>query len=244
MTNTDIANLLKTQYSGQKLITTNEITRSIMEVLPDAASSTLAWRIYQLKKEGLIYQVGRGLYSFEFKPEYIPEISPKTKRFYKRIKNLSNSELCVWDTFMISSISDIIIHKHWTFIAAPKDELDGLYDHMLDFSKQVFLNPDKDVLQRYMMAQDEAIILTPIISEAPIYKGDDFVSFTLEGLLVNVLFESESYLEAIGVNIIEFFKQAFNKYNVNRSKLLRYASRRDKRQEIENLIKIISKNGK
>jgi hypothetical protein len=243
MTNIDIANHIKAQYLGQKLITTHEITKAIMDAYPDAAPSTLAWRIFQLKKEHLICQVGRGLYSFEFKPEFIPEISAKTKRFYKRIKHLS-SEMSIWDTSSLSPISNSPITKLWIFIAAPKDELDGLYDQMLDYSKQVFLHADKEVLQRYMLAQDEAIILTPLISEAPIYKADDFVSFTLEGLLVNVLFETESYLEAIGVNIIELFKQAFDKYNVNRSKLLRYASRRDKKQEIENIIKIISKDGK
>ena len=244
MTNKEVVYSLKAQFSGQNLITTHDVSKALMLLFPDAAENTLAWRIFQLKKENLINQVGRGLYSFEFKPEYIPEISPKTKRFFKRIKHLGQSELCVWDTSMLSEISGAIVNKHWIFIAVPKDELDGLYDQMLGFSKQVFLHPDKDVLHRYMMAQDEAIILTPLISEAPIFKADDFVSLTLEGILVNALFESESFLSAMGISPIELFRLAFEKYNVNRSKLLRYASRRDKKVEIENFIKKISKNGK
>lgn len=244
MVNTEITNHLKIRFKNQNIISTNEITTAILDAYPDVAPSTVGWRIFQLKKEKLVFQVGRGLYTFEYKPEFIPTIAAKTKRQLKRIKTLVPYDLYVFDTHLLSDIIEKPIEKEWMFISAPKDELDQLYDKMLDLSKQVFLHTDKETMHRYINAQSEAIILTTLVTEAPLYNGDDFNSFTLEGILVNVLFEADILLGNLGVDYGVLFEKAFEKYNVNRSKLLRYASRRDKKVEIENLIKKISKNGK
>lgn len=244
MLNTEITNHLKNRFKNQQFFSTKELATAIRNANPDVAPSTVGWRIFQLKKEKLVFQVGRGLYSFEYKPVFVPMISAKTKRQLKRIKSLVSYDLYVFDTHLLSDIIDQPIEKEWMFISAPKDELDQLYDKMLDFSKQVFLHTDKETMHRYINAQNEAIILTTLVSEAPTYKGDDFNSFTLEGILVNVLYEADILQGSLGIEFTNLFEIAFKKYNVNRSKLLRYASRRDKKAEIKNLLKMMDKNGK
>ncbi len=244
MLNTEIFNHLKNRFKNQQYFSTKELATAIRNANPDVAPSTVGWRIFQLKKEKLVFQVGRGLYSFEYKPVFVPMISAKTKRQLKRIKGLVPYDLYVFDTHLLSEIIDQPIEKEWMFISAPKDELDQLYDKMLDFSKQVFLHTDKETMHRYINAQNEAIILTTLVSEAPTYKGDDFNSFTLEGILVNVLYEADILQGSLGIEFTNLFEIAFKKYNVNRSKLIRYASRRDKKAEIQNLLKNMDKNGK
>lgn len=236
MNNAEIAKKVKECFANQTVITTQEITEVLAQAYPDLSASTISWRVNQLKKEGFIFQVGRGLYSLDYKPEYVPELSLKTKRQYNRIKAFYTGDLVVWDSAQLFALADQEPTKHWIFLAIPKEDLETLFDKMLDLSRQVFLQPDKEIITRYLLPQPEAIILVPLISETPLYRVNDYLTPTLEGLLVNTCSEADEYMESLSLKIVDVFKNAFIKYNVNQSKLLRYAARRDKREEIEKLI--------
>lgn len=239
MKNTDLAHNLRVHFTGKQEFTTKEITDALQERFPDLSGSTIAWRLNQLKKDELLYQIGRGLYTFDYKPEFSPELSLKSKRLYNRVKALYTGEIVMWDTFLLNEIAGSDISKYWVFLALNKDELDALFGEMLSFSKKVYLQPDKETTARYLIPQDEAIILTALISETPTERSGDYLSPSIEGILVNAWFEHEQYLQPIGLDIRKLYEQAFAKYNVNKSKLLRYAARRDKRKEINELLKTI-----
>lgn len=240
MRNSELTSKLKEKFGNQSVITTKEISDVLIDSFPDLSSSTISWRINQLKKEKFIFQTGRGSYSFEFKPEYLPELSLKTKRLYNRVKPYCKGDLSVWDTYLLNEITNNNINKYWVFLSAPKEELESLFEDMKDFSKKVYYQPDKEMINRYILAQDEAIILTPLISETPLIKTGEYQTLSIEGILVNTWMKNENYLHPIGYDVHQIFTKAFDKYNVNQSKLLRYAGRRDKRNEINELIQKLS----
>lgn len=239
MKNTELASVLREHFDNQGNMTTSQITDFLNDSFPDLSPSTISWRISQLKKEKLIFQKGRGIYSFEFKPEFTVELSLKTKRLYNRIKPMCNSDLCIWDTIMLNELIDETNEKNWFFFSTAKEELEPLFKNMLDFSKKVFLQPDREVIQRYVLSQGEAIILTPLVSEIPLQKNGEYLTPSIEGILVNAWMKYENYLKPIGYDISNIFNYAFKKYNINKNRLLRYAGRRDKRNEITDLIKTL-----
>ena len=62
---------------------------------------------------------------------------------------------------------------------------------------------------------------------------------TLEKILVDIIADEELFAAQQGE--LEFiFKSAFDKYNINESKMKRYASRRNRKTEIKNQTNIIS----
>ena len=189
MKNTELVSKLKKRFSKKETVTTQEITEVLADALPNVSSSTLSWRINQLKTENLIHQAGRGLYSFTYKPEYNFELGLKTKRIYNRVKALTTSEVSVWDTNALDLILEKKNSKSLIFLSVAKEELEPLFNNMLAFSKQVFLNPDKETINRYLKPLEEAIVLTPLISETPLIKTGDYITPTIEGLLVNSLCE-------------------------------------------------------
>lgn len=145
----------------------------------------------------------------------------------------------MWDTQMLNDVAGSAVERYWIFVLVNKEEVDSMFDNMLDFSKQTFLQPDNDTINRYLMAHNEAIIITPLISETPLYTIGEYTTLSIEALLVNVWMKYESLLQPIGFDIKVLYQQAFQKYNVNQSKLLRYAARRDKRKEINEFIKTL-----
>lgn len=239
MKNFELAEQLKEIFSDQLQITTKEITNILHKMFPELSSNTISWRVNQLKQEKLLFQIGRGLYSFHYKPKFSAELSLKSKRLYNRVKGIYPGEIVMWDTIQVNEMGGDHISKYWVFIALNKDDLDSLFSEMLSFSKKVYLQPDKETTARYLIPQDEAIILTALISETPTERSGNYLSPSIEGILVNSWFEHEQYLQPIGLDIHTLYQQAFAKYNVNKSKLLRYAARRDKRKEINELLKTI-----
>jgi hypothetical protein len=240
MRNDKLAILIKERLHNHNSLTTSELADIINECIPSIAPNTISWKIYQLKKENYIQQIGRGHYSFQFKPEYSPELSLKTRRAYNKLKPFCKSDLCAWDTMMLDTILEKESQNNWMFFATNKDEIENVFEQSLDFSKKIFLAPDKEIITRYILPLEEAIILTPLISETPMVTVGDFLTLSIEGLLVNAWLNSEYFLEPAGYNIEDIFKAAFSKYNVNKNKLLRFAARRDKRDEIGRLIKNIT----
>ncbi|TRX05823.1 DUF6577 family protein [Flavobacterium gawalongense] len=240
MKNTELALAIKGQFSIQTTITSKELVLFLSSLFPDLSTNTISWKINQLKTENLIYQAGRGLYTFDFKPDFNSEITLKTKRLYNKTKSFVSSELVVWDTEMLDLIVERENEKRTTFLLVQKDGLNELFEQMQSMSKPVFLEPNNETIQRYILPQNDVILLYPLISETPTQHNGDYAVLTLEGILVNAWLLSENYLKSLNYSIEEIFESAFKKYNVNKNKLLRYAARRDQRKEIEEHIQNIN----
>jgi len=240
MRNNELVIAIKKQFSTQTIITSKELVLFLSSLFPELSNKTIPWKINQLKAENLIYQTGRGVYTFDFKPEFNTEVSLKSKRVYNKTKSFVSSELVVWDTEMLDLIIERENEKRTTFLSIQKDELNDLFDQMQSLSKPVYLEPNHEIIQRYILPQNDVILLYPLISETPLQLNGDYIVPTLEGVLVNAWLLSENYLKPLGYAIEEIFKNAFEKYNVNKNKLLRYAARRDQRKEIEQLIQKIN----
>lgn len=239
MKNTEVALAIKGKFSNQTTITSKELVLFLSDLFPELSTKTIPWKINQLKAENLIYQTGRGIYTFDFKPEFNTEISLKSKRVYNKTKSFVSTDLVVWDTEVLDLIIERENEKRATFLLVQKDELNELFEQMQSMSKPVYLEPNQEIIQRYILPQNDVILLYPLISETPTDHIGDYVLPTLEGILVNAWLLSENYLKPLDYSISEIFECAFRKYNVNKNKLLRYASRRDQRKEIEQLIQTI-----
>lgn len=240
MKNSELVVAIERAFTEQSTIISRDLVAFVSSVFPELSPSTIAWKINQLKSEGLIYQMGRGVYTFNFKPDFKPEISLKTKRLYNKTKLLVPSELVVWDTEMLDFILDNDSEKRLTFLLIKKEELILVFEKMQYLSKPVFLEPSNEIIQRYILPQNDVVLLYPLISETPIHNNVDYLVPSIEGILVNAWLLSENYLKPLGYSIEKIFEHAFVKYNVNKKKLLRYASRRDQRKEIEQLIQTIN----
>ena len=81
--------------------------------------------------------------------------------------------------------------------------------------------------------------MKPLITESPVQKSNGVLVPTLEKLLVDLQKDQDFFYlqEAEGIYI---FQNALSLYTINESRLLRYASRRGIRKEIETNIKIVN----
>jgi len=240
MTNTTIIESFKKIIGQESLFSTRELIAFLQKEYPELKDGTLGWKINQLKKEELIFQVGRGFYAFIQKPEFNPTLSLKSKRLYNKVKKIMPElDICIWELSMIDQILGKDEDRYLVFIGAKKEGLEGMFNNMLDFSKNVFLNPDKTTTKRYVLPTEKAILLVPLVTETPLIEIKETLIPSIEGLLVNAFIIDDLILKPTGRSLGQLFKNAFDKYKVNESKLLRYAARRDKREKLHTFIQTI-----
>lgn len=241
MNNKILAHRIKLEFNDRDSFSTKELISLIKSELPDLKEPSIRWRINQLKTEEVVFQIGRGIYSLSSKPEFIPSPSLKSIRLGNRVNKLAPEiPFTIWDTYMLDEFDKTDNSHEFTFMYCKKDKIKLLFDEMLDFSKVVFLNPSEEVIERYVMNHSHSIILLPIVSEAPLVNLSDFSTVSIEMLLVDCFVLEGNYIASTKRSTQKIYKRSFDTYNVNRSKLMRYAARRDKRNEIEKLLKEIN----
>ena len=94
-----------------------------------------------------------------------------------------------------------------------------------------------DIRKAYPMIEDlhDYILVKPLISEAPVLLEDNVPVPTIEKLLVDQLADKEFQRETLS-DSIRRFQHAMEQYNVNTSRLVRYATRKGKKEEINEIL--------
>lgn len=95
----------------------------------------------------------------------------------------------------------------------------------------------------YPMLDDlhDFILVKPLITESPIYTDEGVIVPELEKLLVDHEAEKE-YAAMSDAEVQKEFQQSFELYPVNTSRLLRYAGRKGKKEEIKRRIQQIDQD--
>jgi hypothetical protein len=96
----------------------------------------------------------------------------------------------------------------------------------------LLLNPSAEDVDLYVSGQSTAIVVGRLITEAPVRESDGVIVPRLEKMLVD-LFSGGPVLEPFGgAEMDRVFRNAFNTYALNVNTIIRYATRRGKRQEM------------
>ena len=226
-----INNLKSTDKLSKK-----EIVELVHREFPAMPNSTISWRLYQMKSQGLIQSLNYGNYSLKIKAQFNPNISSSLKRIYNRVfKEFPYLQVCAWDSRWFNEFMHHQIFRFYLVIEVEKEATEAVFNSLTDFSKKVFLNPDDDIFTRYISNFNEVIIVKSLISEAPIIDQEGIKIAPLEKLLIDCL--ADKGLFAAQQNELDFiYKSVLGKYNLNTSKMKRYAKRRNQFSKMKTLI--------
>ena len=197
-------------------------------------------------KEGVLQRIGRGKFTLGESRKYIPEISSVTKSIFKNLKNeFPYANLCVWNTSALNEFMQHQPNRFFLLVETDKETTNSAFYFLRDLDsylekKSVFIEPDKDILEKYVINEKEVIVIKSLISEAPSQKISEVETATIEKMLVDIFCDDVIFSAQQGVEMRTIFKEAFSKYTINQSKMLRYADRRKKKEELNQFVKTIS----
>ncbi|MCK4663774.1 MAG: hypothetical protein KAT68_12960 [Bacteroidales bacterium] len=174
---------------------------------------------------------------------FIPEITSELKYINKKIKKeFPYLDLCVWNTSILNEFSIHQTNQFFLIVEIEKEATQAIFIYLKEKKQTVFLEPTKEVFERYITENNNVIIVKSLITEAPTQNIQNLNIATLEKILVDIFCNEVIFSAYQGNEMKTIYKEAFMKYSINESRLLRYANRRGKKEEIRNYIKQIYGN--
>lgn len=203
----------------------------------EISRSTLNWRIHSLVERKFIKRQGRGLFALGETTEFIPEIDSSLKKISTQLlKKFPYAKICLWNTKIINQW---MLHQpsHFsTLVEAEKDAMESVFHYLQEHYNNVFLQPGKELLERYTISRPNAIIVLSLVSEAPTKELNNINTITLEKIIVDMFCEPDIFAAQQGRDLAIIYDNILSKYTINKNKLLRYADRRKKKEALLNYL--------
>lgn len=236
--NNTLENRIITYFENGKSLSRKRLLKAILADFPDWKESTINVYLSKLKKSGIIKNPSRGIYSVENRTSFQPSIDINLKKTFNNIKKeFPYIIFCAWNTNWLNDLMRHQPFKQFQIIEVEKDAAEQVFNMLNEKVKNVFLNPDIEIFERYINNAEDAVILIYLVSEAPLNNVNNVVIPSLEKLLVDMLIDVDIFSAQQGE--IEFiYNTAFSKFQINRNKMKRYALRRNREEKVEELINL------
>lgn len=232
----DVTDTIANAFHDKKLLTKSELLAWLEELYPDVSEETLSWRIYDLKERGFLESPGRGMYRLATREDFIPVFSNLSRRIAAMLaKELPLVNVCIWETRWLNAWMELQPAYNWTLVEAEKDALGAIFNHLTGLSKKVYLQPNRSTMELYVLSLNEAVIVKPLVSEAPLMREGKITTAAPEKMLVDIVAEPDIFVAQQG-ELQHIFENMFSQILIHQNRLLRYARRRKREGQVLKLI--------
>ena len=128
---------------------------------------------------------------------------------------------------------------NFILLEVEKESLQSVFYEMKKNKNDVFVEPSEGVIENYVIYQKNPVIVKTLITEAPLQEVEKVFTTTIEKLLVDIFCDKDLFFAFQGKELRTIMEEAFMKYSVNQNKIIRYANRRGKKEELINYLKQI-----
>jgi len=181
-------------------------------------------------QKGLLTRIGRGKFTLSSGKFFTPELSEKLKTINSKLKNeYPYLKTCIWNT---SVFNEFMVHQPGRFhilVEVEKDAVESVFYFLKESKHLVFIEPDSDLLAKYLPDENESLIIKSLVTEAPLQKIVGANTVSLEKMLVDIFCDDVIFAAQQGSEMRNIFHEAKRKYVINENRLFRYANRRNKK---------------
>lgn len=229
-----IVEQLKKTFKGRETFSREELYLFYSRFEPNLKETTFRWRIYQLKEKKIVTPISRGLFSFDYKPVFKPEICENERKIYSKIdKQFPTLQQCIWSTKVLN---DFMVHQPGRFLTIfeiENEALEPVFHFLKDLNiRNVFLQPEEKEMERYVYDAEFPIIIQSLISKTPTQKVKGITTITLEKMIVDIYSDKKLFNAFQGNELVNIINNAFHHYSIDFTKLFSYAKRRRKETDL------------
>ncbi|NCC99699.1 MAG: hypothetical protein EOL95_08395 [Bacteroidia bacterium] len=234
VTTNDILNFAFTH----KVFTRKELIANLKSEDQISSPGTFSEQLNRLLKSGQLLRIERGVYKLpdDARKDFSVVCSEGIKQINQQIKTqFPFVDYCLWSASTLMPYMHHIPNLKFIYVDVEREVAESVFNLLnTDSTLRVFLMPDQTDFDRYISGSD-AIIIRPLISESPLQLVEGINTPAIEKVLVDIVGDVEfSFLQGSEINYV--YTTIFEKHNVNKNKLLRYATRRGRKEEVEQLI--------
>lgn len=217
-----------------KTFTREDLLSLLRSDHPDLSENSFQWAIGGMLKAGMLTRVGYNTYvctNRNPQQAYSPDYSDQALAFMNQVAGqFPHVQFTVFESVLLNEFLNHLIAQNTIFLQVEKDAAIFVFRFLQDEGRRnILYKPSPKEFTLYW--EKDCVVVTDLISEAPI-SADAPHSMCLEKLLVDLYCDkliSTIYSKAEYEDVIT---QAVAQYAIDRTKLLRYARRRNKEAEI------------
>lgn len=235
-----IANIiLNYVYSHDRAFVRSDFISWMSQNYPDISKRSIDTAIRSLLKSNLLVRTGYGtMAAMEGQNIYIPRVGDDVRNICKTVKEkYPYTRFCLWQSNILSSFMQHVPNVDMIILETEKVAAEAVYEDLrqIGLKRKVFLRPTMREYELYAVGES-CLIVRDLITESPTIDIEGIPMASLEKILVDaqVLPELEF---ARGSELYTIYENASEMYRINCRTMLRYASRRGRKEETEKLIK-------
>ena len=211
------------RYSHQELI------KMLKSDYPHMCETSCHWAVYGMLKNGDITKIARNVYVVQNereKPVYRPAYSELAAKLIAQISDKYPSvHFTVFETALMNDFLNHLVAQNTVFVQAEKDISIFIFRFLQELGYEHLLyKPNKTDYALYW--EKDCIVVTDMISEAPLSASAPH-EICLEKMMVS----KSEYPEVL--------KQAMETYHIEPTKMMRYARRRGREDEMKKILEEI-----
>lgn len=197
--------------------------------------------LYRLSKEGRIVKTKDGNIKLVSAKEFSVSLDEEMVALYKRIKErFPFSNICMWNTDSIINLMHDVPGNDICIINVEKDILPAFMDALENMTNRLsFYDTDKSNIERFSSSKN-ILVVSQLVSQAPLREVNGITYPRIEKILVDIICENSLHFLA-GSQAYDIYATAFEKYNINKKALLRYAGRRSRTEEVKTILEEIGR---
>lgn len=238
MTTENLIRQLKNEFHGKEIFSRDQLYEFYRKSEPNLKETTFSWRIFNLKKKGVIRSVSKSEFSLSYKPVFKPQVDRKLADIFKDIQTeFPHVKHCVWSSGWIVDFMLHIPPVNWNFVEVEKNAVDSVFSFLQEKKiKSLFIRPSEKEMNWYLNETKNATIVRSLVSLAPIQKSKNVKIPTLEKLLLDTFVDENIFTAFQGQELAVIFNNAYQRYQINFSKMIAYAKRRGREQDLLDFI--------
>lgn len=190
-------------------------------------------RVNRLKEDKYLNEIYRNVYTFSDKLNFEPQKEKILKKIVSTFeKEYSEINYCIWQT---SWLHEFMIHqpvRQFTIFETEKDVVESVFFLLKSPKWQVFIKTDNTTIDYLFMEDKEVIVVKSMISRSPTIIQEQIKIPSLEKILIDVFCDSGLFSTYSGQELFNIYRYAQKKYHINYTRLLYYAKRRNKKNEV------------
>lgn len=200
----------------------------ILTVQDSINRTTLLCMLSRLVGKGELVRKTRGVYS---KPTPSSSFHVVLKEQEKTICNLIRKALplisyCIYNGETLAPLQHHVFQNNATYLEVERDAVESVFHICKDNDFESYKSPTKEMTRDYIDLDKAVVIIKPLVSESPLTQNNGIMVPTLEKLLVD-LCKDEDFYFLQGVEETYIMENARSLYDINESRLKRYAKRRN-----------------
>ena len=225
------------------IFTRKDLLNVVRSGMKNISEGSLVVLLNRMIAENKIIRVSYGKYKLneDLKHEFLYEPNEFMLSLNKHIKEkFPFIDYCIWQPSVFASMMLHVPAVRTTLVDVEREAMESVFMSLQNVESEIpiFLNPSQEDVDRYITNRD-LIIVRPLVKEAPLDVINGCPVPTLEKMLVDA--KSDKELQHLqGNELYTIYSNAFSDYAIKKTRLLRYAARRNRKQKVEQIINTIN----